>query len=232
MKRTSLLALVICLCAAAGACAQISDVQQAEFAAQARRSLGLEETVARIKAGKVDARRLAILHAVLGATQEVHIHQQRGANGNTVFLDPSGHREAVYGPDGQLVADGVNDGSYNYFHPTTDAARHFFFDVHPWIIYGHAPSDPTTVRERLSSYMEDLEAGMVRAAKAGKFPAIDIGRLRDGEPETYAIFLAALEASDADELFGAIESQDILGDESRAGLRQKLDQGFWKVYSQ
>lgn len=232
MKRTSLLALVICLCAAAMACAQISDVQQAEFAAQARRSMGLEQTVAKIKAGKVDARRLAILHAVLGATQEVHIHQQRGANGNTVFLDPSGHREAVYGPDGQLVEDGVNDGSYNYFHPTTAAARHYFFDVHPWILMGHSRTDPTTVKERLSSYMKDLEAGMVRAANAGKFPGIDVGNLRDGEPEAYAIFVNALDAGNADELFAAIEGQDILDEESRAGLRRKLDQGFWKVYSQ
>lgn len=135
MKRNLILSNTIWFCTATSACAQISDAQQAEFAAEACRSLGLEATVAKIKAGDVDAKRLAILRAVLGATQEVHIHRQRGASGNKIYLDPSGHREAVYAPDGQLVADGVNDGSYNYFHPTIDPARHFFFDVHPWILW-------------------------------------------------------------------------------------------------
>jgi hypothetical protein len=231
MNRVVPFSLLTCVCSAAIAGAQLSDVQQASFAEQLRRSMGLEATVAKVKAGKVDAKRLAIIHAVLSATHEVHVHRQRGASGNSVYLDPSGHREAVYGPDGRIVADGINDGSYNYFNPTNDALRHYFFDTHPWILMGNARTDPTTVRERLSSFMADLEDGILQAAKAGKFPAIDVRRLRDGEPETYAIFLNSLQAGDANELFAAIESQDILNDNVRSAMLRKVEAALRKIYA-
>lgn len=88
------------------------------------------------------------------------------------------------------------------------------------------------MRERLSSYLEDLEAGMLLAAKTGKFPAIDVDNLRDGEPETYAIFLNALEASDANELFAAIESQDILDDSTGSAMLRSVQAAFQKFLRQ
>ncbi len=99
-------------------------------------SMGLEATVAKIKAGQIDPKRLAVIRAILSATQENYIHKLRGATGNAVYLHPDGHREAVYVPDQQLVSDGINDGPYNYFDPTSDALRHFFFDIHPGFSMG------------------------------------------------------------------------------------------------
>jgi hypothetical protein len=231
LKR-AILALVFLSLLVSTTSAQLSQQNQAILAARYRQSMGLEETVAQIKAGEIDAKRLAILRAILSATPEVQIHRLQGATGNEVFLHPEGHQEAVYGPHGQLVSDGINDGSYNYFHPTTDPARHFFFDIHPWILMGNSRHDPTTPKERVTSYVSDLEFGIVQAAKSRDFPPVDARKLTDGELETYAILIKALEAEDANDLFAAVESQQILNDESRAALLRKIEKSFQKLYAE
>ena len=136
MKSTAIFTILLFTLAAKTACAQLSDREQASYAERCRRSMGLEATVAKIKAGQIDPKRLAVIRAILSATQENYIHKLRGATGNAVYLHPDGHREAVYVPDQQLVSDGINDGPYNYFDPTSDALRHFFFDIHPGFSMG------------------------------------------------------------------------------------------------
>jgi hypothetical protein len=231
MKSPALFTPLLFVLSANIACAQLSAREQASFAEQCRRSMGLEATVAKIEAGQIDAKRLALIRAILSATQEHYIHNQRGATGNAVYLHPDGHQEAAYGPDGQLVSDGINDGSYNYFEPTTDALRHYLFDIHPWILWGNSPQDPTTVTERLSSYMADLDVGIVRASKAGSFPAVDIGNLRAGEPEAYAIFLNAVHEAAADDLFAGTENQEILDAEMRIALLTKIEKALQRRYA-
>ena len=48
----------------------------------------------------------------------------------------------------RLVADGVNDGTFNY-RPDTDLVGHFFLDVLPYIVWGNNALDTTSVDFRL-----------------------------------------------------------------------------------
>jgi RHS repeat-associated protein len=56
---------------------------------------------------------------------------------NTKFISRDGHREAVYDGRGALITSGPNIGTYNYFNPTTDPARHYTYDVQPYLRWGN-----------------------------------------------------------------------------------------------
>ena len=63
-----------------------------------------------------------------------------GPNGkfNTKWIDDSGHCEAVYDRDGQLVTDIVNGGTYN-FGPPDNWRDHFVLDMLPYFLWGNGP---------------------------------------------------------------------------------------------
>lgn len=103
------------------------------------------------------------LFLMLSQTQELNIHQMRGATKNKVFVHKDGHKEAVFDENGSLVQDGINDGSYNYAHPQNDPFGHYTQDIHPWINFGMSRKDPTSKQERIQAYILDLEQGIVRA---------------------------------------------------------------------
>ena len=84
---------------------------------------------------------------ILQNTNEVAIHQMGGETGNTVYLS-NGHREGVYNKKGDLVKDGINDGSYNYNHPRMNLC-YILDDIHPWIMMG---SRDTTTPKKTASY--------------------------------------------------------------------------------
>jgi hypothetical protein len=216
----------------ATAVAQLADAEQAQFVAKFREAMHLDQACARIKAGEIDQNRLAIVRAVLSATSEVFIHQQRGATKNQIYLSPDGHREAVFGADGKLVADGMNDSSYNYFHPGSDAMRHFLFDIHPWILWGMSQKDPTTPSERIFSYVSDLERGIAEAARSSNFERVDPAAFRVGEIEAYAVFMRVIEEGGATEFFDLIEQHRIPDSAGLVPLLRKLESGFRRVYGQ
>lgn len=216
----------------ATAFAQLSDAKQEQFAALYRKAMHLDSTCEKIKSGDIDPKRLAIIHAVLSATQEVFIHQQRGASKNKIYVSPDGHKEAVFGPDGKLVADGMNDGTYNYFHPQSDAMRHFLYDIHPWIIWGVARKDPTSLNERIFSYVSDLERGITAASKLSAIRSIDPTLLRVGELEAYAIFMCVIRKGEVEELFSLIESDRLPDSAGLVPILRKLESGFRNVYAQ
>ena len=232
MKSVYYVTFLAYLALSAIASAQLSNAKLEQFAAQYRNAMHLDSTCAKIKSGEIDSRRLAIIHAVLSATQEVFIHQQREASGNQIYVSPDGHKEAVYGPDGKLVADGMNDGTYNYFHPQSDAARHFLFDIHPWLLWGVAKKDPTTLHERIFSYISDLERGIMAASKSSASRSLDLTALGVGELEAYAIFIRVIQEGDAEELFSLIESHRPLDSASLVPVLKKLESGFRKIYAQ
>ena len=232
IKHSLLTALLAYLLCATAAVAQLTDAEQERSAAQFRAAMRLDRACERIKAGEIDGKRLAIVRAVLSATKEVFIHQQRGATKNQIYLSPDGHMEAVFGADGKLVADGMNDGSYNYFHPESDAVRHFSFDIHPWILWRASRKDPTTPNERIFSYVSDLERGITGAAKASDLGKVEPAVLRVGEIEAYAIFLRVVERGDATELFDLIEQKRITDSAGLVPLLRKLEAGFRMVYGQ
>nr|WP_081613230.1 RHS repeat-associated core domain-containing protein [Xanthomonas sp. SHU 199] len=66
-------------------------------------------------------------------------HQQ-GEDGaqNTKWVDDSGHNEAVYDGNGNLVTDLLNGGTYNYASPD-DWGGHLMYDVIPYFLWGNGP---------------------------------------------------------------------------------------------
>ncbi len=174
------------------------------------KELELGPYIRKIKSGEIAARRASILYAILQNTFEVCIHQQHGAKHNKVYVHQDGHSEAVYDEDGKLVQDGVNDGSYNYFHPSKEPLRHFTFDISPWIMLGQSGTDNTTVESRIYAYMGDLEGGIRRAAsreQGGK----DNWK-NDGQLQALAIFVRAIEEGEAESLYALFEPDAELTD--------------------
>ena len=79
--------------------------------------------------------------------------------------------------------------------------------------------------------MADLDVGIARASKAASFPAVDIGNLRVGEPEAYAIILNAVHKAAADDLFAGTENQEMLDAEVRMVLLTKIEKDLQRLYA-
>jgi len=83
---------------------------------------------------------------------ESSYHRQGGGAAalNRKFVSPSGHCEIVFRPDGSVVTDALNEGTYNYFAPDGFSnIGHMLFDVIPYLALGNSPNDPSTIEERL-----------------------------------------------------------------------------------
>ncbi len=143
------------------AMAQLSDEQMEHNVETMARELSLIPFINQIQQGKFSDNQTAIVYLILKHTTEVHIHQQNGAIGNQVFVHKDGHSEAVFDKNKELVKDGVNDGSYNYFHPSEQPLRHFSFDISPWIMWGHSRTDSTTVKSRIYAFMGDCKTSSI-----------------------------------------------------------------------
>jgi hypothetical protein len=187
--------------------AQLPPEAQQKFAESIHRLPGIQAMIANVKDGKISQEEITALDTILRHTKEVAIHQMRGAGTNKVYLSKDGKQEGVYDEKGHLVADGINDGNYNYFNPRNDALRHFAFDIFPWIRYGHSRNDPTSQDERLSYYVRDLRLGMRDA-----LPTLTSGRtakvsLDTGSQETVALFFSALEKGGCRRPFPILEDR-------------------------
>lgn len=172
----------------------------------------------------------AMIYLMLSRTQESAIHQMRGATENKTFLHKDGHREAVYNADGNLVKDGINDGSYNHSHPVNDPFGHYSKDIEPWIIYGNSRKDPTSVDERLYAYMGDLERGIVRAgglwAKASKYPQL----FEKSQKDFPKAWTKILKHEDTHVIFDMIQSGEELSDAQLVSAMKALNKAFMDVY--
>ena len=92
-------------------------------------------------------------------------HQFTAGDGhNQKWVSPDGRQEAIYDPDGDLVTDPRDYGTYNFASPTDNGAGHFVDDVLPWIFYGNSEDDSTTPEQRLKAFVVD--GGMSAAKKA------------------------------------------------------------------
>lgn len=204
-----------------------------EFAAyNATHTYWLAPTIELIQSGEIPREHQRIIYAILARTNEVLIHRMRGQEGNVVYLGPGGHREAVYDADGELVEDGFNDGTYNYAHPVREPLVHFTSDISPWIAWGLSKADPTSVEDRVYAYMGDLEGGIRRAHGAVPLPPLADDHAWDepGQLQALAIFFRAIEAGDAQELFGLFEPERELTDADLIRVLTALNAGFDEVY--
>jgi hypothetical protein len=101
-----------------------------------------------------------LLGKILSNTLEIESHNLNGVTGNTLYLSEDGHKEAVYDLHGNLVTDPINEGSYNYYHYKDYPYRHFFFDILPWIFWGNAETDTSTVQDRIVAFSKDFARGI------------------------------------------------------------------------
>jgi len=97
---------------------------------------------------------LSIINYILKNTYEICIHQMRGEEENQVFSNEDG-REFVFDKEGNLVTNAWNKGSFNYA-PYDKPVDKFLLDIFPWMIWGNAADDPTSIEERIYNYSWDL----------------------------------------------------------------------------
>lgn len=161
-----------------------------------------------------DAEQLQLIYHWLAHTTETRIHQLRGATENKLFVHEDGQREAVYDGKGNLVQDGINDGSYNFAHPVRDPANHFKMDILPWIFWGNSETDPTSIDERLIAYSEALGGGLVAAQEHAR----DVRRqeLSQDEKVGIAVLMQVIEEGGIDEVYSILKESDY---ESKDPLR-------------
>lgn len=177
------------------------------FMDETEKAMNLEKTIEQIEKGEINSRKLQIIYLILQNTPEYYIHNLNGAAGNEVYVHVDGHRESVYGPDGKLVQDGINDGSYNYYDRKKEPLKHFFFDTHPWIAMGSSEKDTTSQRERIFGFVSDFETGL-SAAMDSKDSLCNIKKDnwdRLGQIQALAIIYLALEKTNPDSLYSLFE---------------------------
>lgn len=209
--------------------ANFSTEQMKQGATQFVTALNLHEYQTRIKNGKVDPNLIQVIYSILENTPEVYIHRQRGATENQIFLAPDGHSEAVYGADGKLVKDGINDGTYNFFYYKEEPLLHYSFDTHPWIVWGMSRKDLTTVEERIYNYMGDLEIGIVTGIQ-NYDPKRKVDLDKPGQAAAVSVFLKAIEKGDIVEPLSNIKSKKVLNDTETIKIIKGFHKGFLAVY--
>jgi hypothetical protein len=208
------------------------NAQHAESAvAELHRSLALSELVKQVHDGQIESEKVHAIAAILRNTSEVHIHRMRGGDNNSVYVSPDGHSEAVYDSDGKLVKDGINDGSYNYFHPQADALRHFSVDIAPWLLFGQSRRDPTTRTERVHAYIADLFEGVKRALETPQTTEApdDVHLGEPGCAEAVAILLLAIERGDVEDLIRVVSLREKRSEQELFVLLGRFESGLQKV---
>lgn len=208
LMRTASIAYLVGFCFCAIAQGQLIEDDQKTIANHQRRVLDLGDTVKEIKQGNIAARKITIVWQLLKHTSETSSHQLGGAFGNSFFLHENGHKEVVFDSNKQLVQDGINDGSYNYFPAETSPLRHFTYDTQPWIELGHSKKDPHTPDDRIDALGADLFSGLMRALKEGlPEKLISHHDLNEhGQAEGLAAMLDAIQLGQAEELFAYFDA--------------------------
>lgn len=172
----------------------------------------------------------AMVYIMLSQTNEVSIHQMRGATGNQIFVHSDGHREAVYDSSGNLVQDGINDASYNYAHPKLDPFGHFEKDIEPWIKWGTSKTDPTTPKERIYAYMGDIERGIASARKVWATSGNQL-YLDDKSgakiPDTWR---TVMDEDEVNNIFKLINGDSKLTDDALIASLMALNEALGKIY--
>lgn len=213
--------------------AQLSESEQKTFIKGLHDRLPLADSVNRVSDGEIPMRTMRAISAILRNTREVEIHRMRGATENETYVSTNGSDEAVYDAEGKLVEDGINDGSYNYFHPQQDSLRHFTFDIVPWLLLGHSSKDPTSRRERVHAYAADVFSGVARARQqkptAANSDAIDLSQ--PGAAEAIAVFVTAIERGNAQQMVEVIDSNDGLSDQQLMEIVKRFEHGLLAVTS-
>lgn len=216
---------------------QLAQDELEAIADHQRHVLKLEETANRIKKGDVSPRKITIVWSILQQTGETSSHQLGGATDNTYFLHEDGHKEIVYDANKQVVKDGINDGSYNYFPAACSPLRHFTYDTMPWIELGHSKKDRHSRNERIDAFCADLFVGVIRALEKGlpdKMIRFD-DLTEPGQAVSLAAMLDAIKLGGGEDLFDYFDDgNDFSERESQREIvftiKQKVAPGFKRLY--
>ncbi|BCS94997.1 hypothetical protein DSLASN_06290 [Desulfoluna limicola] len=191
-------------------------------------SLQLTPFMEQIQRNEISEKQTAIIYSILQHTSEICIHRQNGAIDNQVFIHKDGHFEAVFDKHNKPVKDGVNDASFNYFHPFNKPLYHFTFDISPWIMWGQSATDNTTAASRIIAYTCDLKAGIRLALKEKQY--IERQWSSDGQVQALAVFLRAINAGKAEALFDLFKSGTEVKEEQLDSILAALKTGFERIY--
>lgn len=227
MRRFTVMTIIALLITSMTVLAQMSENDKQSFMEGMEKKLGLSSYMEQIQHGEIDPKHIAIIFNILRNTTEVYIHRQNGAIDNQVYLFPDG-REAVYDKNGDLVKDGINDGSYNYFHHAEKPLYHFSFDILPWIMFGQSQTDTTTIKSRIYAYMGDLEGGIRKALAHTEMQQTTWKP--DGQIQAIAVFLRAIYEGGAETFFEILESDKAPSDVQLMEMLTKLNRGLEKVF--
>ena len=132
---------------------------------------------------------LAIINYILKNTYEISIHQMRGEDGNEVYSNDDG-REVVYDKEGNLVTNAWNKGSFNYA-PYSQPVDKFLLDIFPWMVWGNARDDPTSIEERIYYYTRDLWFSVqayIFLEDQSELEDLSYSKLSEEEKEVYHLF--------------------------------------------
>lgn len=204
---------------------------QRTFAFTALVQLRLGEVVGRINDREIPLKHQQIIYEILSHTSESAIHRMRGETENRVFFKDTGE-EVVFDKDGNRVANGYNDGTFNYAHYENEPLLHFVMDISPWIMLGISEEDPTDPKERIYAYMGDLEGGIVRAHESRPFTPLPDAHQWDkiGQLPALGTFVKAIELGGAEELYDLFEQDEEISDKQIVRVLTKLNRGFNLVY--
>ena len=204
---------------------------QRSFSEAATAKFNLLPTIRMVHDASMPLAHQQVIYTILSFTNEKAIHQMRDETGNQVYLAGDG-REGVYDANGDLLANGYNDGTYNYADWQEEPLLHFTMDISPWIELGISATDPTSVKERIYAYMGDLETGIIRAQDRAPLEALssDHRFLDLGQSQAIAIFYKVIEAGQAQELYTLFEDEHTLTREELYSVLSKINTGFEIIY--
>lgn len=119
----------------------------------------VEDNLRKIDEKKIDKDELVAIYTVLQNTPELHMHQMNGEVDNTVYIHPVKGYEIVKDKNGNIIKEGPNMGTYNYYLYNKEPLHHFLYDIEPWIRWGSYEKDPTSLNQRIKFYLMDLRIG-------------------------------------------------------------------------
>jgi len=206
---------------------------QRTFAFTSLVQLRLGEVVGRINEREVPLKHQQIIYKILSHTSESAIHQMRGEHDKNVYINDDTGEEYVFDKNGDRVANGYNDGTFNYANFKDEPLLHFVMDISPWIMMGISEDDPTDPKERIYAYMGDLEGGIFRAHEARPFDPLPEAHQWEevGQLPALGAFVKAVEQGGAEELYDLFEQDEEISADQIIRVLTKLNRGFDLVYS-
>ena len=227
------IAILLVVSFLANANAQLTQRDQRDFVSSLLRITDASATTDQLETGQLNRDTITKIVLLLANTNETEIHRMSGQHENKTYLHKDGKKEAVYDKSGKLVKDGINDGSYNYFHPQNDPLRHFTFDITPWIQFGTSRKDPTSMEKRIHAYSADIFAAVSRIRKkrltAGDKDVNDLKQI--GQVEAVSIILNSIEKGDAQDLLKALDANNEFSDDKLIETVKAFERGMLKVFA-